>query len=90
MEEFNTIELTNEEKEIIRTYQDNISGMKSAFGTLRQRYVASEQKAIESITKAESDYISYITTLSQSKNMNVDSEKWVFDPEELVFRKMSQ
>ncbi len=83
------IELTKEEKKTIKTYHDNIAKIKAALGAVRQQYLSSEQKAIEGIVKAESDYISYVKALSQSKDITIESEKWAFDPEKMIFRKIS-
>jgi len=83
------IELTKEEGEMVKTYQDNVAKTRSALGSFRQQYLASEQKAIENIDKAESEYLSYVKTLSQSKSIAIGSEKWVFEPEKLLFRKIT-
>lgn len=83
------VELTEEEKENIKTYQENIVRIKAALGSIRQRYLDSEKKALEGISKAESEYIAYVKALSQSKNIAIDSEKWAFDPEQSVFRRIT-
>jgi hypothetical protein len=84
------VELTMKEMEIIKNYQETMKKIKNALGSLRYKYMASEQKAIEGVAKAESDYLSYINELSKSKDLAIDSEQWVFDPEKLLFRKITQ
>jgi hypothetical protein len=58
----------------------------SVLGAMRRQYLASEQKVLEAISKAESDLFSHIKVLAQSKGISTD-ENWIFDPKIFSFVK---
>ena len=82
------IELTEEEKSNIKTRLSLLDRQMSALGTIRRQYLVSERKVLGAIEKTESEYIEFITLLSKEKEVPSEEEKWAFDPDGFVFRKL--
>jgi hypothetical protein len=82
------IELAEDEKENMKTRLELIEKQKTALGALRRQYLASERQMLDALGQSESDYISQVKMFSQMKKIPTDTEKWVFDPTGLHFRKI--
>jgi hypothetical protein len=80
------VQLNEEEINIVKTYQLLVDRQNSVLGAMRRQYLASEQKVLEAISKAESDLFSHIKVLAQSKGISTD-ENWIFDPKIFSFVK---
>jgi len=80
------VELSEEEINIVRTYQELVDRQNSILGAVRRQYLGSERRALEAIAKAESDLFSHIKVLAQSKEIPTD-ESWIFDPKVFSFIK---
>lgn len=83
------IKLTEEDVEVVKTYQQNIEKERASLGALRQNYLAAEKRVLELLSKANTDYLSYIKVLAKSKGLPPD-EEWFFDPVEFSFKKMGE
>ena len=82
------IDLNEDEKENMRVRLTLIEKQKAAFGAMRRQYLVSERKVLDAIEKSEADYISHIKMLSQMKKVPTEEEKWAYDPDAQVFRKI--
>lgn len=80
------VQLSEEEINIVRTYQVLVDRQNAVLGAIRRHYLASEKKTLEAIAKAESDLFSHIKVLAQSKGISTD-ESWIFDPKTFSFIK---
>jgi hypothetical protein len=85
-EERKVIQLTDEEVETLKAYEQNIEMERANLGSLRQNYLMAERRGLESIAQANADYVSHIKVLAQGKDIPSDQD-WIFDPTDYSFKK---
>jgi hypothetical protein len=85
-EEQNAITLTEEEKNIVKAYQEILDKERLTFANLRMQYLASEKQLMTGIDKSQNDYVSHLKVLSKAKKIPTDGN-WIFDPIACIFRK---
>lgn len=83
------VELSNEEKQLAVVYQRQIERSRLTLANLRMQYLAAERRTLEAIDKAQVDFVSHLKALCQTKGIP-QKEEWLFDPNELNFKKKTE
>jgi len=78
------IKLSDEEKNIIRAYQEIMDRERMIVANLRMQYLSSERQVLMGIEKIQNDTISHLKMLLRTKGVPED-ENWVFDPTTFSF-----
>jgi hypothetical protein len=87
-EDKKVIELTEKEKQDVLVYQNAINQELYTLGNIRRQFRTSEGQLLERLAKVENEFMGKLKFIFQGKELEEDMEGWVFDPQELKFRKM--
>jgi len=80
------IKLTDKETQDITNYFNAISQLILTMGNLRKQYLQAENEFMNKIEKAETQYLSHLRFIFQSKSEeNIDD--WSFDYSTFTFKK---
>lgn len=78
--------LNEEEKQNILKIQKELKDAMATLGSFRRQIIRNEKNLIEKLDELESEFMTYLRTLAQSRGMP-ENENWVFDPNTFGFIK---